>query len=449
MGSRRMVGIGAAAIATLGAAVAFAGAPGEGGAPESGPRVLRTRCVGCHNAEKKAGGLDLSTRQAAGAALAGADDPAVNRLVRAVTSGRMPPTGKLPAPELAAVRAWVRAGAPYPAGVLAPLSLAEQPLWSLQPVRRAPIPTTRFDRLSPNPVDRFLFRQLERKGLSPSPPAGKLELIRRVTLDLTGLPPSPEDIDAFLADARPDAYERVVDRLLASPAYGERWAQHWLDVVRYGESHGYEQNHLRPNAWPYRDYVIRAFNRDKPFDRFVAEQLAGDVVGRGDPEAEAATGFLVAGIHDTVGNQTEEGTRQQRANDLDDIVSATAESFLGLTAGCAKCHDHKFDPIPQKDYYRLAAVFAGVRHGERVLGGGSAPASARGARWTETFPPRHGAVRPPDDHGDGGRGGALPGRAGGLRPGRRAEPRPRFVGRPGQRQLPAARVSHPPGRAPE
>jgi hypothetical protein len=159
----------------------------------------------------------------------------------------------------------------------------------------------------------------------------------------------------------------VVDRLLASPAYGECWGRHWLDVVRYGESNGYEQNHLRPDAWPYRDYVIHAFNDDIPYPRFIAEQLAGDVLAKDDPAAAAATGFLVAGTHDTVGIQTEEGTRQQRANDLDDIVSTTGAAFLGLTVGCAKCHDHKFDPIPQRDFYRLAACFAGVRHGERPL----------------------------------------------------------------------------------
>jgi len=246
-------------------------------------------------------------------------------------------------------------------------TLIQPALWSFRPVRRPLIPRTRYDSLAKNPIDRFLFAKLEKKGLKPSPPADRLTLLRRVTIDLTGLPPTPEEVSAFLNDRSPDAYEKVVDRLLASPAYGERWARHWLDVVRYGESHGYEQNHLRPNAWPYRDYVIRAFNEDKPYTQFVTEQLAGDVTGKGDPNVEAATGFLVAGIHDTVSNQTEEGTRQQRVNDLEDIVATTGGAFLGLTVGCARCHDHKFDPIPQKDYYRFAAVFAGVRHGERPL----------------------------------------------------------------------------------
>ncbi|MDB5171400.1 MAG: hypothetical protein JWN51_173, partial [Phycisphaerales bacterium] len=208
---------------------------------------------------------------------------------------------------------------------------------------------------------------MREKALSPSPSAGKRELLRRVTFDLTGLPPTTAETDAFLADESPAAYGKVVDRLLASPRYGERWGRHWLDVVRYGESHGYEQNHLRPGSWPYRDYVIRAFNDDKPYDRFVTEQLAGDVAGDDDLTAQAATGFLVAGVHDTVGIATVEGSRQQRANDLEDVVATTGAAFLGLTIGCARCHDHKFDPIPQRDYYRLAAVFAGVRHGERAL----------------------------------------------------------------------------------
>jgi len=242
-----------------------------------------------------------------------------------------------------------------------------QDWWSLQPVRQPAVPQTKSDHLAQNPIDRFLFAELAKNGLQPSPPAGRLALLRRLTIDLTGLPPTPEELKAFLTDRSPDAYEKVVDRLLASPAYGERWARHWLDVVRFGESHGYEQNHLRSNAWPYRDYVIRSFNQDKAYGRFIAEQLAGDVLAQGDAQTEVATGFLVAGVHDTVGIQTVEGSLQQRFNDLDDMVSTIGATFLGLTVGCARCHDHKFDPIPQKDYYRLAAVVAGVRHGDRPL----------------------------------------------------------------------------------
>ena len=212
------------------------------------------------------------------------------------------------------------------------------------------------------------WRSLSAGGLSPGPAADAATLIRRVTFDLTGLPPSPEEVDAFVAAATNDplAYERLVDRLLASPQYGERWGRHWLDVVRFGESQGYETNLPRPGAWPYRDYVIRAFNRDIPFPQFVRDQLAGDA-GGSDWLTQAATGFLVGGTHDIVGNQTIEGMLQQRADDLDDMITATGTTFLGLTIQCARCHDHKFDPIAQSDYYGFQAIFAGVNHGEREL----------------------------------------------------------------------------------
>ncbi|HLJ57262.1 MAG TPA: DUF1553 domain-containing protein [Chthonomonadaceae bacterium] len=326
--------------------------------------ILATRCLSCHDASKRAGGIDLSTRSTAAAVLAGGGD---SRLARAVAIGKMPPTGRLPDAGRALIERWAAAGAPYPVARLEAAPPAMAPLWSFKPVRRPAVPHSRYDSLSANPVDRFLFAALAKKGLKPSPPADRRTLLRRVTVDLTGLPPTPDETAAFLADRRPDAYERVVDRLLASPAYGERWGRHWLDVVRYGESNGYEQNHLRPDAWPYRDYVIRAFNEDIPYPRFIAEQLAGDALAAEDPRTGAATGFLVAGTHDTVPIQTDEGTRQQRSNDLEDIVSTTGAAFLGLTVGCARCHDHKFDPIPQRDYYRLEACFAGVRHGSRPL----------------------------------------------------------------------------------
>jgi hypothetical protein len=187
-------------------------------------------------------------------------------------------------------------------------------------------------------------------------------LIRRVKFDLLGLPPTPEEVRAFVADAAPDAIERIVDRLLASPHFGERWARHWLDVVRFAESNGFEMNQVRPNAWPYRDYVIRAFNDDKPYDRFVREQLAGDQL-----KADEATGFLVAGPWDQVKSPDIGLTLQQRADELHDIVSVTGSAFLGLTVGCARCHDHKFDPVSQVDYHAVKAIFAGVQHGERPV----------------------------------------------------------------------------------
>ena len=192
-----------------------------------------------------------------------------------------------------------------------------------------------------------------------------------MTFDLIGLPPAPEEIAAFVADAAPDAYERLVERLLASPHYGERWARYWLDVVRFAESHGFEMNQGRPNAWPYRDYVIGAFNQDKPYDQFVREQLAGDLLG-----ADVATGFLVGGPWDQVKSPDPMLTAQQRADELHDMVSTTSSTFFGLTVGCARCHDHKFDPIAQREYYAVTAVFAGVQHGDRQLRAGGPAAYA-------------------------------------------------------------------------
>jgi hypothetical protein len=212
------------------------------------------------------------------------------------------------------------------------------------------------------PLDAFVLARLEAAGLEPAAEADRATFIRRAYLDLLGLPPTPEAIVAFVADTSPDAYEKLVDALLASPRYGERWARHWLDVVRFGESDGYEKNMPRPGAWPYRDWVIQAFNNDLPYPQFILYQLAGEQFG-----VDEATGYLVGGTHDEVSSPDLELTLNQRANDLDDMVSTTTTAFLGLTAGCAKCHDHKFDPIAQHDYYSLQAMFAGVIHGQREL----------------------------------------------------------------------------------
>ena len=230
--------------------------------------------------------------------------------------------------------------------------------WSFQPVVRPALPVTASG--ARNPIDHFIRAKLAQQQLVPAPEADRRTLIRRVSFDLIGLPPTPEEADAFVRDPLPDAYERLVERLLDSPHFGERWARHWLDVVRFAETHGFEMNNPRSNAWPYRDYVIRAFNDDKPYDQFVREQLAGDVLG-----ADEATGFLVAGAWDQVKSPDEVLTKNQRADELHDMVSVTGSAFLGLTVGCARCHDHKFDPIPQHDYYALKAVFEGVQHGER------------------------------------------------------------------------------------
>jgi hypothetical protein len=312
------------------------------------PQILARRCLSCHNDATRLGNLSLTSRSTAAAVL-----PA--KLLARVERGEMPPGGGLPPEERVTIRQWIDAGAPWET-TLTVRPRATASFWSLQPIA--------------NPggtIDSHLEAALRAKGLTYAPPADRRTLIRRATFDLTGLPPTPTEIDQFLRDPAPNAYEKLIDRLLASPAYGERWGRHWLDVIRYGESHGYEQNHVRPHAWRFRDYVIRALNQDLPFNRFLMEQVAGDLLAPGDPNVEVATGFLVAGPHDTVGNSNLAAMRQQRADDLDDIVNATASAFLGLTVNCARCHDHKFDPIQQLDYYRLAAIFNGVTHADRPV----------------------------------------------------------------------------------
>jgi mono/diheme cytochrome c family protein len=349
--------------------------------------ILVRQCISCHGPEKKKGGLDLSRRTTA---LAGGEsgeaivpgEPDGSLLVEKVAEGEMPPKEPLTREQAAAVRAWVAAGAPYASEPLSPPRAAAD-WWSFRPI--APVAPPEITGLDAawirTPIDAFILAGLKARGLRPSPPASRATLIRRVTFDLTGLPPIPEAVDAFVVDCDPMAYDKLVDRLLASPHYGERWGRHWLDVVRFGESEGYETNLPRPSAWPYRDYVIRAFNRDTSFSRFVFEQLAADTLGMPANSADArarasvdvdwltqaATGFIVGGTHDIVGNQTTEGMLQQRADDLDDMITATGTTFLGLTIQCARCHDHKFDPIAQKDYYGLQAIFVGVMHGEREL----------------------------------------------------------------------------------
>ncbi|MBI3408074.1 MAG: DUF1553 domain-containing protein [Planctomycetes bacterium] len=239
---------------------------------------------------------------------------------------------------------------------------AKKSHWSFRPLIRTEPPEAVNGVKARNAIDRFILARLEKDKLHASPEADRRILLRRLKFDLLGLPSTPQEIEAFLSDARPDAYEKLVESLLASPHYGERWARHWLDVVRFAESDGFETNLHRPNAWPYRDYVIGAFNSDKPYDRFILEQLAGDKLG-----ADEATGFLVGGPYDRVKSPEIGLTLQQRTDELHDMVSTTSSVFLGLTIGCARCHDHKFDPVSQVDYYAISAMFAGVQHGERPV----------------------------------------------------------------------------------
>ncbi len=233
--------------------------------------------------------------------------------------------------------------------------LARRRYWAFQVPVRPPVPQIRSPWVR-NPIDAFILQSLQAKKLTPSKPLDREHLLRRVTYDLTGLPPTPGEIDFFLRDRGPDAYAKVVDRLLASPHYGERWALRWLDVVRYADTNGYEADGLRPQAWRYRDYVVHAYNSDKPYNRFVEEQIAGDELWPGDTEALIATGFNRCGpLHVVGGNQDKEASRQEV---LVEMSSSIGSAFLGLTMGCARCHNHKFDPILQSDYYRLQALFA-------------------------------------------------------------------------------------------
>ncbi len=254
---------------------------------------------------------------------------------------------------LVATVAIARARADDAAPLEPSISESDREHWSFRPLCDPLVPEVQDQTWTRNAIDRFIFAKLEKKGLKPSPPADRTTLIRRVTLDLIGLPPTPEEVDAFVADESPDAYERLLDRLLASPQYGERWALHWLDLARYAETDGFEHDLVRPTAWKYRDWVIQALNADLPYDEFVRQQIAGDVLYPGDASAATATGFGLCGPDMPDINRAEE----RRHMVLNDISATVGSVFLGLQIGCAECHDHKFDPISQADFYRLRACF--------------------------------------------------------------------------------------------
>ena len=352
-----------------------------GGSPPAGEKLFRQqiqpilagKCLQCHDAVKKKGKLDLGRRELA--IKGGASGPALvpgkpddSLIYQKLAAGEMPPQNPLSPEQIAAFKEWIQGGGNYlNEPLIAIRKRAGADWWSLQPIRSPAVPKCENRQWIRTPIDAFVLAKLSEKGLRPSPQADRRTLIRRAKFDLLGLPPTSEEVDEFVKDNAADAYERLIDRFLESPHYGERWGRHWLDVVRFAESHGYETNLLRPGAWPYRDYVIRAFNEDKSYPQFVKEQLAGDAVAGGDWLVQSATGFLVGGAHDMVGNATTEGMLQQRMDDLDDMVTAVGSTFLGLTVNCARCHDHKFDPISQQDYYRLQAVLAGVQHSERSI----------------------------------------------------------------------------------
>lgn len=334
--------------------------------------IFREHCLECHGPKKQKSDYRLDVRDIAveggdsGEAAIIPGKSAESRLIHFVAGLDadmvMPPKKddrqRLSLHEIALLRAWIDQGATWSGGPAKPPGA----WWSLQPltpVQPPPLPEDAA-RWTRNPIDSFVRAKLSEKGLAPSPQADRRTLLRRIYFDLIGLPPTPEETAAFISSTDPDAFEKLVVKLLASPLHGERWARHWLDVVRFAETTGFETNVPRPNAWPYRDYVIQAFNDDKPYDRFVMEQIAGDALN-----ADEATGFLVGGPNDNVKSPEPVLTAQQRADELHDIVSTTSSTFLALTVGCARCHNHKFDPIPQRDYYAVKACFEGVRHGER------------------------------------------------------------------------------------
>ncbi len=346
--------------------------------------VLADSCISCHGPDKQRGGLRLDSRAAL---LKGADSgpvfvagqPDKSALVRAVRYEdklKMPPKTKLTPEAVAALSSWIEMGAPWPDG---PAVVAKKPSadearqrhWSFQPVQNPVIPVVKNPGWVKNPIDAFILAKLEEKNLAPAKPADRRTLIRRVSFDLIGLPPTPEEVEAFVADLSPDAYPKLVDRLLASPHYGERWGRHWLDVARYSDTKGYvfTEERTYPYSYTYRDYVVRAFNEDLPYDQFILQQLAADRLPLGDDKRPlAALGYLTLGRR----------FLNQAPDIIDDRIDVTMRGLQALTVGCARCHDHKFDPIPTRDYYSLYGVFASSEEPKElpVIGPSQEPAAA-------------------------------------------------------------------------
>ncbi|MEP6756766.1 MAG: DUF1549 domain-containing protein, partial [Chthonomonadales bacterium] len=316
--------------------------------------LLLTSCTNCHNKDNAQGGLKLDSA----IPLAKAAE-VVRRVKGEGGKPKMPQGGQLAPDKIALLEEWVKSGAPWPSTVVkSGPSLMERGKthWAFQPILRPATPKVHDKSWVRNPIDSFVLARLEKAGMKPNPSASRYELIRRVSYDLIGLPPTPDEVNDFVNDKSPNAYEKLVDRLLASPHYGEKWARHWLDLVRYAETNSYERDNPKPYVYKYRDYCVRAFNNDKGYDQFVKEQLAGDEMSNSTGDAAVATGYYRLGIWDD-----EPADKLQAAmDDLDDLIATTSQAFLGLTMDCARCHDHKLDPIPQKDYYKLQAIFGNI-----------------------------------------------------------------------------------------
>ncbi|MFO0871889.1 MAG: DUF1549 domain-containing protein, partial [Pirellulales bacterium] len=336
--------------------------------------LLARHCADCHNSTDRKGGLDLTRRQAA--LEGGESGPAIvperaadSPLIQRVEADEMPPRHPLSAADKRLLRQWIDAGARWGVDPLDPFRYSSErrggyDWWSFQPLGKSLPPAVPG---APSAIDAWIRATLADRQLTPSPPASPTVLLRRLYFDLLGLPPDPEELADFAAATEPDATARLVDRLLARPALGERWARHWLDIAHFGESDGFEYDRLRPQAWPYRDWVIQAFNADLPYDEFARLQLAGDVLQPDQPAAVTATGFLVGGAHDGLMPAGDVMKQIMRQDELEDLVATCGLTFLGLTVHCGRCHDHKFDPIRQTDYYGLASALGGVKRGERPL----------------------------------------------------------------------------------
>ena len=337
--------------------------------------ILERRCVSCHNDRQQEGDFSLQTAKSALAdGYIEPGDPESSHLLDLIT----PANGKasmpkdadpLSAEEVVLIRDWIRAGAVWPDGLrLEEAQVNDFDWWSFQPVQRPEVPRLDVPWVR-TPIDAFILQRLQDNGLTHATEADRRTLIRRLSFDLIGLPPTPEETQAFVRDPDPQAYERLVDRLLDSKHYGERWARHWLDVVKYADTCGYDKDKLRPNAWPYRDYVIRSFNEDKPYARFVQEQIAGDALFPGEPDGILGLGFIAAGPWDFIGHvevpESKIDGKVARNLDRDDMVSNTLNTFCSVTIQCARCHHHKFDPFTQQNYYGLQSIFAAVDRAER------------------------------------------------------------------------------------